>query len=88
MPGNEEHNIAVVQRFIDQAVNGRQPSVIDETWSDDVIWHGGSLGTFEGRQHSKKHSQPTRRARGATCTSVREVGFVRVKPRHRLKLHQ
>jgi hypothetical protein len=43
MPGNEKHNIAVVQRFIDQAVNDRNPSVIDETWSDDLIWHGGSL---------------------------------------------
>ena len=47
MPRNEEHNIAVVQRFIDQAVNGRDPSIIDETWSD-LSWHGGSLGIFEG----------------------------------------
>jgi hypothetical protein len=49
MPRNEEHNVAVVRRFIDQAVNGHDPSVIDETWSDDLTWHGGSLGTFEGR---------------------------------------
>jgi predicted ester cyclase len=54
MPENEEHNIAVVQRFIDQAVNGHDPSVIDETWSDDLIWHGGSLGTFEGKAAFKK----------------------------------
>ena len=54
MPRNEEHNIAVVQRFIDQAVNGRDPSIIDETWSDDLIWQGGSLGTFEGRPAFKK----------------------------------
>jgi predicted ester cyclase len=54
MPGNEEPNIAVVRRFIDGAVNGRDPSVIDETWSDDLIWHGGSLGTFEGKAAFKK----------------------------------
>jgi predicted ester cyclase len=54
MPGNEEHNIAIVRRFIDGAVNGRDISVIDETWSDDLIWHGGSLGTFEGKAAFKK----------------------------------
>ena len=54
MPSNEEHNIAVVQRFIDQAVNSRDPAAIDETWSDDLIWHGGSLGTFKGKAAFKK----------------------------------
>src|SRR5690242_8880455 len=54
MSGNEERNIAVVQRFIDQAVNGRNPSVIDDTWADDLTWHGGSLGTFEGKAALKK----------------------------------
>jgi predicted ester cyclase len=54
MPTNEATNIAIVQRFIDQAVNGHDPSVIDETWSDDLIWHGGSLGTFEGKAAFKK----------------------------------
>jgi predicted ester cyclase len=49
MPTNEEQNIAVVRRFIDGAVNGRDPNVIHETWSDDLIWHGGSLGTFKGK---------------------------------------
>jgi predicted ester cyclase len=54
MPSNEEPNIAIVRRFIDGAVNGRDPSVIDETWSDDLIWHGGSLGTFKGKAAFKK----------------------------------
>jgi predicted ester cyclase len=49
MPGEEQENIAVVRRFIEGAVNGGQGAIIDETWSDDLIWHGGSLGTFEGR---------------------------------------
>jgi predicted ester cyclase len=45
---HEEHNIAVVRRFIDGAVNGRDPDIIDETWSENLSWHGGSLGTFQG----------------------------------------
>jgi predicted ester cyclase len=45
----EEPNVAVVRRFIDGAVNGGDPAVIDETWSEDLLWHGGSLGTFKGR---------------------------------------
>jgi ketosteroid isomerase-like protein len=49
MPGNEEHNIAIVQRIIDGAVNGRDPSIIDETRSDDLTWHDGSLGTYKGK---------------------------------------
>jgi predicted ester cyclase len=49
MSSQEEQNVAVVRRFIDGAVNGRDPAVIDETWSDDLLWHGGSLGTFTGK---------------------------------------
>jgi len=30
VPANEEHNIAVVRRFIDGAVNGHDPAVINE----------------------------------------------------------
>ena len=54
MPGNEEQNIAIVRRFVDGAVNGRNPAIIDETWSDDLTWNGGSLGTFEGKAAFKK----------------------------------
>ena len=46
----EEANVAVVRRFIDGAVNGGDLSVIAETWTEDVTWEGGSLGTFEGRE--------------------------------------
>jgi acetyl esterase len=49
----EERNVAVVRRFIDDAVNGRAPEVIDQTWAEDMTWHGGSLGTFEGREAFK-----------------------------------
>ena len=46
---SEERNIALVRHFIDGAVNGGDLSVIDETWADDMTWHGGSLGSFAGK---------------------------------------
>jgi acetyl esterase len=49
VPSAEDRNAAVVCRFIDGAVNGGDLAVIDETWSADAVWHGGSLGTYEGR---------------------------------------
>jgi acetyl esterase len=48
VPTVEERSIAVVRRFIDGAVNGGDPAVIDETWAKDMTWHGGSMGTVEG----------------------------------------
>jgi predicted ester cyclase len=39
----------------DPRTAGHRPgslSVIDETWADDMTWHGGSLGTFEGKEAS------------------------------------
>jgi predicted ester cyclase len=46
-------NIGVVRRFIDGAVNGGDLDVIDQTWSHDMTWHGGSLGSFEDRNAFK-----------------------------------
>jgi predicted ester cyclase len=43
-----------VRRFIDGAVNGGDPAVIDETWAKDMTWHGGSMGTIEGRDAYKE----------------------------------
>ena len=48
-PRQEDRNVAVVRRFIEGAVNGGDVSIIDETWADDMTWHGGSLGTFDGK---------------------------------------
>ena len=45
----EERNIAVVRRFIDGAINGRDLAVVGETWADDMTWHGGSLGTYQSK---------------------------------------
>lgn len=57
----EERNIAVVRRFIDGAINGRDLAVVDETWVDDMTWHGGSLGTYEspfmGNPATGKHAE-------------------------------
>ena len=46
---NEERNVAVVRRFIDGAINGGDLAVVDETWADDMTWHGGSMGTYQGK---------------------------------------
>ena len=45
----EERNVALVRRFIDGAINGGDLAVLDETWADDMTWHGGSMGTYEGK---------------------------------------
>ena len=49
----EDRNVAVVRRFIDGAVNGGDLDVIDETWSDDMTWNGGSLGSLDTRADFK-----------------------------------
>jgi predicted ester cyclase len=49
----EKRNLAVVQRFIDGAINGGTPDVIDDTWAEDLVWNGGSLGTHNGREAFK-----------------------------------
>jgi acetyl esterase/lipase/predicted ester cyclase len=53
VPREEERNVAVVRRFIDGAVNGGDLAVIDDTWAEEMTWHGGSLGTIEGREAYK-----------------------------------
>lgn len=30
-------------------MNGGDLAVADETWADDMTWHGGSLGTYESK---------------------------------------
>jgi predicted ester cyclase len=39
---------AVVRRFIEQVVNGGNLDVLDETWAQDMEWHGGSIGDIYG----------------------------------------
>jgi hypothetical protein len=51
---HQDRNVAVVRRFIDGWVNGGDLDVIDQTWSEQMSWHGGSLGTYEGRDAFKQ----------------------------------
>jgi predicted ester cyclase len=53
MHAHEQHNVAAVRRFIDRAVNHGDLSVIHETWTENLAWHGGSLGTYRGRDELK-----------------------------------
>jgi predicted ester cyclase len=53
MTVEEERNVAVVRRFIDGAINGGDLDVVDETWTEDLSWNGGSLGSYSGRESFK-----------------------------------
>src|SRR5215470_7445809 len=65
----QDRNVAIVRRFIDGWVNAGELDVIDQTWADDMTWHGGSLGTYQGRDASNSSLQPTQPVRSPTCTS-------------------
>jgi hypothetical protein len=45
---NDGAEVAVVRRFIDEVINGGQLDLVDELWSKDLDWHGGSLGETHG----------------------------------------
>jgi predicted ester cyclase len=45
--------ITVVTDFIDRVVNGGDLSLIDQLWTEDLAWHGGSLGDMHGREALK-----------------------------------
>ncbi len=53
IPTKEGSNVAVVRSFIDGAINGGNLALIDATWADDMIWHGGSMGTIDGKDAYK-----------------------------------
>jgi predicted ester cyclase len=40
--------VAIVRRFIDEVINGGQLDLVDALWSEDLAWHGGSLGEIHG----------------------------------------
>ena len=41
-------DVAVVRRFIDEVINGGRLDLVDDLWSKDLAWHGGSLGEIHG----------------------------------------
>ena len=53
MPPSESPDAAVVRRFIDEVINGGRLELVDELWSKDLAWHGGSLGELRGLEAYK-----------------------------------
>jgi acetyl esterase len=51
---DEDRNVDVVKSFIDRTVNGGDVAAIDDTWSEDMVWNGGSLGSYQGREAFKR----------------------------------
>ncbi|GAA1003363.1 hypothetical protein Aple_003410 [Acrocarpospora pleiomorpha] len=47
--------VSVVRRFLSEVVNGGDLNVIDDLWSDDLRWHGGSLGDIRGLPAYKQY---------------------------------
>ena len=48
LDGEDTAPLAVVQRFIDQVVNGGDIDALSTLWSGDLEWHGGSMGDIHG----------------------------------------
>jgi steroid delta-isomerase-like uncharacterized protein len=41
-------DVGVVRRFIEEVINGGRLELVDELWSEDLAWYGGSLGEIHG----------------------------------------
>ena len=50
---NLEANKRIVRQFIEAAFNQHQPEKAAEYLTPDMKWHGGTLGTVEGRDQFK-----------------------------------
>ena len=46
-----EENKRIVREFIEAAFNKHQPDKAGEYMTPDIKWHGGTLGTVEGRDY-------------------------------------
>jgi steroid delta-isomerase-like uncharacterized protein len=46
-----DENKRIVREFIEAAFNQHQPSKVGEYMAPDIKWHGGTLGTVEGRDN-------------------------------------
>ncbi|HEU5100035.1 MAG TPA: ester cyclase [Roseiflexaceae bacterium] len=49
-----EQNKVIVRRIYDELINQERPSVIDETFAEDVIVHDPFMGVVSGRQAFKQ----------------------------------
>ncbi|MEV7729656.1 ester cyclase [Streptomyces sp. NPDC087917] len=52
-----QDNIAVVQGFFDDFVNGGDLSALDRYWTEDMVWRGGSLGEHRGLGNYRKFAE-------------------------------
>ena len=48
-----EQNVAIVQGFFDDVVNGGRIDLLDQYFAEDVLWTGGSLGERRGLAENK-----------------------------------
>ena len=46
-----EENKRIVRAFIETAFNQHQPDRAEDSMTSDIKWHGGTLGTVEGREN-------------------------------------
>ena len=46
-----DENKTIVREFIETAFNKHQPDKAGEFMASDIKWHGGTLGTVEGRDN-------------------------------------
>jgi predicted ester cyclase len=50
----QDADAAVVRRFIDEVINNGKPDLAGDFWSQDLTWHGGSLGEVQGLEPYKQ----------------------------------
>jgi len=46
-----ETNVALAREYLDRVFNAHQPELAAEYLTPDVKWHGGTLGSLEGRDN-------------------------------------
>ena len=51
---NDSRNVAIVCCFLDEVANGGRQDLIDELWTTDMVWQGGSLGEIRGIETYKQ----------------------------------
>ena len=47
-------DVAIVRRVIDEVINEGKVDLADDFWSEDLTWHGGSLGEVRGLEAYKQ----------------------------------
>src|ERR1700756_535594 len=50
----QDPDVAVVRRFIDEVINEGKIDLAGDFWSEDLTWHGGSLGEVRGLEAYKQ----------------------------------